>query len=374
MSTKYKYNETRKEWSTLVYDGTLTASGEKHRKRITSKRSSKDLENKVAAFKKSLDSGATLSGVAFGDYANKWFNLYKASKELNTKNMYRSALQYFEPIDEIRLSDLTRSHFQQVINYNQDHPRTCVIISQTFKQILKSAVLDGLLSDRSYRNITTGISLPKRKKTSKQPLSALERDALLNCDLDDSKRAFVSLLYYCGLRKGEALALEVSDFDFCNNTLTINKTIVFDGNTPILKLCPKSENGARVLPLSQPVLDVLKPYVANCTGTLFKSKNSPYLTSTAYKSFWNSITMSCNLYLGYNPNAKKNKTPKQITNLSAHRLRHNFCTLLCYQVPRISTKTIARLLGDSEKMVLEVYSHILDEKEDINGALERAFK
>lgn len=374
MSTKYKYNETRKEWSTLVYDGTLTASGEKHRKRITSKKSSKDLENKVAAFKKSLDSGATLSGVTFGDYANKWFNLYKSNKELNTKNMYCSALQYFEPIDEIRLSDLTRSHFQQVINYNQDHARTCVIISQTFKQILKSAVLDGLLSDRSYRNITTGISLPKRKKTPKQPLSTLERDALLNCDLDDSKRAFVSLLYYCGLRKGEALALEVSDFDFLNNTLTINKTIVFDGNTPILKLCPKSENGARVLPLSQPVLNVLKPYVTNCTGTLFKSKNSPYLTSTAYKSFWNNITMSCNLYLGYKPWAKKDRIEKPITNLTAHRLRHNFCTLLCYQVPRISTKTIARLLGDSEKMVLEVYSHILDEKEDINGALERAFR
>ena len=140
MSTKYKYNEKRKEWSTLIYDGTLTASGEKHRKRISSKKSSKDLENKVAAFKKSLDSVATLSGVTFGDYANKWFNLYKANKELNTKTMYRSALQYFEPIDDIRLSDLTRSHFQQVINYNQDHPRTCVIISQTFKQILESAV------------------------------------------------------------------------------------------------------------------------------------------------------------------------------------------------------------------------------------------
>ena len=29
---KYTYNESRKEWYTLVYDGTLTASGAKHRK------------------------------------------------------------------------------------------------------------------------------------------------------------------------------------------------------------------------------------------------------------------------------------------------------------------------------------------------------
>ena len=33
---KYTYNESRKEWYTLVYDGTLTASGAKHRKRISS--------------------------------------------------------------------------------------------------------------------------------------------------------------------------------------------------------------------------------------------------------------------------------------------------------------------------------------------------
>ena len=374
MATKYTYNEKRKEWYTLVYDGTFTPSGEKHRKRISSKKSSRDLENKVAAFKASLDTETPTKSVTLGDYAAQWCDLYKANKEINTKAMYINALHYFEPIEHIQLTELTRSHFQQIINLNNEHPRTCTIISQTFKQVLKSAVLDGLLSDRAFRNITSNISLPKAQKRVKKPLSALERDALLNCDLDDSKRAFVTLLYYCGLRKGECLALEARDFDFIANTVTINKVVVYDKNTPILKPYTKSVNSMRVLPLCVACISILKPYVANCTGTLFKSQNSPYLTGTAYKSFWGSIVMSCNKYLGYNPNAKKNKTPKQITELTAHRLRHNYCTLLCYQVPRISTKTIAKLLGDSEKMVLEVYSHILEEKEDINGAIERAFK
>ena len=56
--TKYTYNPERKEWYTLVYDGTLTPSGAKHRKRITSKKSSRDLENKVAAFKAELQNKA----------------------------------------------------------------------------------------------------------------------------------------------------------------------------------------------------------------------------------------------------------------------------------------------------------------------------
>ena len=373
MSTKYKYNEDRKEWSTLVYDGTLTESGEKHRKRITSKKSSKDLERKVQAFKASLDSGATPSAITLGEYASKWLELYKSNKELNTRSMYANAIHYLEPISDIRLTDLTRSHFQQVINLNNEHARTCSIISQTFRQILKSAVLDGLLSDTAVRKITTDISLPKRLKAVKKPLNAQESEALLNCDLSDDKRAFVTVLYYLGLRKGEALALEDTDFNLEEGTVTINKVVIFDKNTPIVKPYPKSDNGVRVLPLCEPCRAILSQYLVNCKGTLFKSKNSPYLTSTSYKSFWASIVMSCNIYLGYKPFAKKNRIEKPIQDLTAHRLRHNFCTLLCYQVPKISTKTIARLLGDNEEMVLKVYSHIIEEKENVKEALESAF-
>lgn len=372
MATKYTYNEKRKEWYTLVYDGTLTATGEKHRKRISSKKSSKDLERKVQAFKESLENTA-VSGITLGEYADKWIDLYKSNTEINTRLMYENALHYFVPIYDVKLSDLTRSHFQQIINLNQDHPRTCVIIAQTFRQVIKSAMLDGLISDKASRMITTDITLPKQVKRDKKPLTAQETDALLNAPLDPLKRAFVTVLYYCGLRKGEALALTPADFDFKNNTVTVNKVIVINKNTPVLKPYPKSDNGVRVVPLCKAASDVLSDYVANCTATLFPSANSPYMTSSAYKSMWGNICMECNKYLGYNPNAKKNKTPKPLTELTAHRLRHNFCTLLCYQVPRISTKTIARLLGDTEKMVLDVYSHILEEKEDITGALESAF-
>lgn len=374
MSTKYKFNEKRKEWYTLVYDGTLTESGEKRRKRITSKKSSRDLERKVKAFKDSLEAGEVVTGVTLGEYAQKWLDLYKSNKELNTRSMYANAVHYLEPISDIRLIDLTRSHFQQVINFNREHPRTCAIISQTFRQILKSAVLDGILTDTAVRKITTDISLPKAQKAVKKPLSAQESEALLNCDLSEDKRAFVTVLYYLGLRKGEALALQDTDFNLEENTVTVNKVVIFDKNTPIVKPYPKSNNGVRVLPLYEPCRAILAEYLTNCKGTLFKSKNSPYLTSTSYKSFWASIVMSCNIYLGYKPYAKKERIEKPIQDLTAHRLRHNFCTLLCYQVPKISTKTIARLLGDNEDMVLKVYSHILEEKEDIKGALESAFK
>ena len=368
MAVKYKFDPKRKEWATLVYDGTLNPDGSKHRKRLSSKKSSKDLENKVAEFKASIDAGESVSNITLKEYADKWLNLYKSNSELNTITMYKNALHYFEPIEHLRLADLTRSHFQEIINLNSEHPRTCVIISQTFKQVLTSAVLDGIISDSAFRKITTNISMPKYHKKEKTPLSDAETEALLNCELSEMQRAFVDVLYFCGLRKGEALALEKNDFDFDNMTLSVNKVVVYDKNLPVLKSYPKSDNSVRVLPLSRPCFEALNNYVVNCRGTLFKSQNNAYMTGTAYKYNWGCIVKAVNDYI------EAHDLPRSAEKLTAHRLRHNFCTLLCYQTPRISTKTIARLLGDTEAMVLNVYSHILEDKEDIEGALNDAFK
>lgn len=54
-----------------------------------------------------------------------------------------------------------------------------------------------------------------------------------------------------------------------------------------------------------------------------------------------------------------------ITGLTAHVFRHKYCTNLCYQVPKISLRKIAELLGDTQKMVMDVYNHVMEEKENV---------
>lgn len=61
-----------------------------------------------------------------------------------------------------------------------------------------------------------------------------------------------------------------------------------------------------------------------------------------------------------------------ITGLTAHVFRHNYCTNLCYQIPKISIKKIAQLLGDTEQMVIKVYNHIILEKENAELAVNDA--
>jgi integrase len=88
---------------------------------------------------------------------------------------------------------------------------------------------------------------------------------------------------------------------------------------------------------------------------------------------WESIISEMNIACGYNPQQKKDRPEKPIQGLTAHTFRHNYCTQLCYQIPAISTKMVAKLMGDTEQVVLNIYSHILEEKEDVFGAINRAF-
>lgn len=372
--SKYSYDPKYKRWTALVWDGTYNSNGQKHRKKLTSKKSSADLEKKVNAFKNQVET-RSVCAYTFGEYAQIWLDTAKATKEENTKIMYRTTLaSCFNAINHIPLSMINHSHFQQCINEKMEHPRTCQILALTFKQIIKSAVRDRYLPKSAMENILEGVSLPKYQKPSKRPLSALEKEALDKADLDPRKRAFVSILYYCGLRKGEALALTPSDFDFDRQTVSITKAWICDVNKPSIKPYPKSDNGLRKVPIPDKCIPLIKDYIRSYEGKYLFTGSQELMTETSYRTMWNSIITSMNIAAGYNPQQKKPKPVKPIQGLTAHIFRHNYCTELCYEVPRISTKMIAKLMGDTEKMVLEVYSHILETKEDTIGAVNDVFR
>lgn len=375
--TKYKFNEKRREWSTLVYDGTYTDTGMKHRKRISSKKSSADLEKKVNAFKQMVaEKGASVScPYTFGEYSWIWYETKKATKELNTQRMYRTVIQScFNSINHIPLVNITHSHFQSCINEKLNYPRTCQMLALTFKQIIKSAVRDRYLPKNAIEDILADISLPKYNKPQKRPLTPLEKDALMKANLDKRKRAFVSILYFCGLRKSEALALTPKDFDWDKNTLSVSKAWICIHNVPSIKPYPKSDNGVRVVPIPTKALEYIKPFVENNPDEyLFHGDSQRLMTDSSYKATWNSIITEMNIAAGYNPQQKVPKPEKPIQGLTAHMFRHNYCTELCYQIPKVSTKMIARLLGDTETMVLDVYSHMVEEQENVADAINDAF-
>ena len=378
--TKYTRNSSG-YYQTNVWDGTYNPDGSKHYRKIRSRQSSKDLERKVEEFKKEVEEHGKVRDYArsFYDFAMYWLEVSKATKEKNTRQMYEGIIKrYFKELKDVHLLELRHSHLQQIINTNMDHPRTCQQILLTFKQVVKMAVRDGYLPHRAIDFLCDGIALPAYQKPEKRPLADVEKEALKRsdfCSKTGRKHAFVSLLYYTGIRRGEALALTPFDFDWKKKELSINKVIIFDKNkgTPELKDYPKSDNGIRTIPIPDAAVDKIKPFVLSCEGGfLFHGQHNKMMTLSGYNVFWKSILTELNTAMGYNYQKKLRVEDKPIEGLTAHIFRHNYCTELCYQIPKISTKKIAKLLGDTEKMVLDVYSHIKEDHEAVEESLNAA--
>lgn len=373
-TTKYKKNK-RGEYEARIWDGTYNADGSKHRAYLVSKKSSADLERQVIELKRKVEEQGTamFSDVTFGEYKEHWLTISKSSREKNTIAMYRNVLNLMSDLDLVRMVDLRHSHFQQLINIHLEKPRTCQQIAMTYKQIVRMGVRDRILPRSAVEDIVEGVTLPRYTKAEKRALTPQERQAILTVKLDPRKSAFLALLFYCGLRRGEALALTCFDFDWSKKTVSITKNLIFTP-APEIKPYPKSQNGIRIVPIPNDAIPKIKPFVESSDGgCLFKTSSGGMITKSGYDRLWASIVASLNVAAGYNPHQRKNRLEKPIQGFTAHILRHNYCTELCYQVPSISTKMIARLMGDTEKMVLDVYSHIVEERENVSETLERAF-
>lgn len=377
---KYTYDEKRQEWSTKIWDGTYNADGSKHRKKIYSKKSSRDLEEKVADFKRQVAERGTMhyTNMTFGEYAEHWLKSTKAGiREKNTVAMYQNVIRvHLQRISFLPVDRIQHSHFLEVINAASDRPRTCEQIFVTFRQIMRMAVQDRLVTQNDFEMICSNISLPKRQKREKRPLTLSEKYAIKNATFTDREKFFVHVLYSCGLRREEILALTPADFDLAQKTISVNKVVIFDGNAPEIKNTPKTDRGLRKVPF--PAMDEYRDLVLRSKQYVFGRDDGGLLTLSGYNAMFGRILLKINTAAGgknaYNPRKKKSEiVENRVPGLTAHIFRHNFCTELCYQIPKISIKKIAQLMGDTEKVVLDVYNHIVDEKEDPTAVIAENF-
>ena len=369
---KYKKNKHGR-YEAKIWDGTYNPDGTKHRKYISSTKSSADLERKVEEFRRKRDKQevTTPSTMSIYEYAQYWLSIAKATRAENTQEMYERTIRKLEFLDDTRIADVQHYHFQQAINNHLEHPRTCEQIYITFKQIVRYASIEHIITKSAYEDVITDISLPDYRKKPKRPLTLIEKEAIKTVsDLSPMKDCLIGVLYYLGVRRGEALALTPADFNWDNKTVSISKVIVFIKNKPKEKPYPKTDNGLREIPLPEAFISRYRDFIESSGESyIFHGQTASIITYDAFRRMWESIITSLNKAMGYNP-YKKDRGEPPIVGLTPHIFRHNYCTELCYQVPMISTKKIAKLMGDTEKMVLDMYSHIIEEKEDITGVLD----
>ena len=311
-----------------------------------SARSIRELDELVMRAKQDQAQGLLLANnAAFGDYAKKWLSVYKANRGVATRSMYEGIIKnHIDLLARVPLKDINRLMIQGQINARADRPRTCEMILLTVKQILKSAIRDGLI----LRDPCIDIELPRHVKKEKRALTDAEKSALSSAILNAQERLLLLLLYGTGCRPAEIYALTKSDLDFSAGVVNVNKSVQFKNGVPVSEDAPKTDASVRSVIVSEAILRAIRHQLDKIpTERIISSKSGDLMRKDSYERLFRSILRKAGL---------------RDSGITMYTFRHNFCTECYYN--GISLKECQRQMGHANyKMILEVYSHLDSKKE-----------
>lgn len=160
-------------------------------------------------------------------------------------------------------------------------------------------------------------------------------------------KAILVVLYSCGLRRNEAVNLDLKDVYFDKERILIRKA---------------KNKKQRFVPLNKYNLRILEDYIyesrpkfyqSNQTESLFISMQGKRLQGQSFKLRLRAILKASN-----------NETIKQ-KNITPHKLRHSIATHLLEKGVKI--EAVSQFLGHSSLESTQIYTHVANQKDYRNG-------
>lgn len=219
------------------------------------------------------------------------------------------------PINKVSPDDI-QNLFKDITEYsNSVISKVYGLLNFAFKQaIFKGYININFLDNK--QQFKKPVSKKQTKKVSAFTLFEQKRFVELLLQSDKVKYKTQMLLsLYTGARMGEINALTVSDINFTEKTIDINKTITRDANyQPIVGATTKTYAGQRVLHISCEIVELLKKYISEnqISDLLFISSNNSLTTSNQVNMEFKRFCEKHNINKGYDVNQ--------------HMLRHTYAT------------------------------------------------
>ena len=284
----------------------------------------------------------------FYKYYERWIRIYKegAIREVTMKK-YEITLTWLEKlVPELRLSELNRSAYQQLLNdYAMYHERQTTM---DFHHQLKAAVLDavdeGYIDRDPTRKAIIKGKAPREKKI--KYLNQFELHTLLvhlNLTPEINWDWFIFIIAKTGMRFSEALALTPKDFDFPHQSLIVNKTWDYKGKGGFLPT--KNKSSVRKIQLDWQTIIKFSELIKGLP------EDKPiFVKGTVYNST-------------VNDRLERYCRELEIPIISVHGLRHTHASLLLFA--GVSIASVARRLGHASMTTTQkTYIHIIQELEN----------
>ena len=308
----------------------------------------------------------------FTAYAQEWYFeaiagvCYVHSRAIKTAI---NNLNYFigsKLLCDIRSADITNA----ITSLARKNPhtgkptakKTLQFIVKTAFRIFDSAIDDDLIVKNPAKGKMRAIprSAPTKKvKAISTDLQELIRTTPHRCQLA------ALIMMYMGLRRGEVIALEWSDFDFEKKTVHVCKHAVqISANQ--FQIYPGTKNGkCRYITVPDDMIDFLyKTYIKAPTSKVFTQTNGNLHTPSSFASVWRSYNNELNYVKATQNNGSVSKfDPKgydKSFKINPHQLRHTYATLL--YLSGTDMLTASKLMGHSSvTLTLDIYTHLDEE-------------
>lgn len=214
------------------------------------------------------------------------FDLYIESAELkkSTKQMYTGKYNtWLKPLlgkYKVSVIDnyLVQNKFNQMTTLSYGSKD---IILRLLNNIIKFAVNNKMVKPVDKIKINLG---ENKKKVSS---AITDQEFLLFLDYINSSKKIefkkqynlaLWIGYYTGMRIGEVFALEVSDIDFTNNTININKTLNYDHfNNELYISDTKTFESMNTVPMTSQLKEIIKEYLKDHDYDILISKDGNYI-------------------------------------------------------------------------------------------------
>ena len=186
----------------------------------------------------------------------------KDEVKVATYNNYKKNHKYLESLYKIKINDFNISNFKSwkaeinklelTVSYKNN-------IYKFLRALLNYAESMYDINLTSVLKKMKGFSNPNEIKKEMNFFTYEEFSSFIEQETELKYKSFFEMLYYCGLRKGEANALTWKDIDFDNHTISINKSVTLKlKGVKWLITSPKTKTSTRILLLPKVLESSLK--------------------------------------------------------------------------------------------------------------------
>ena len=265
----------------------------------------------------------------FYEYAGQWYRIKKEPFISNASRSYYKTcfIKHLLPQFGMQhMKAISAAQIQEFVNGFAGASKSQINnVIGTLKAIFASAYAEGVIE----RDPTVALIRPRASKgTGRRALTPEETRRVLETIRTHPEGLFLAILYYLGVRRGEALGLKWGDFDFAADQVHILRDIDFTGSTSSEGTL-KTTAADRFIPVPAALREMLLPKREVADAYVFHTPSGAPLPQASYKRMWSRLMMACGCVTWREIKPGTSDILKQVKpTLTPHYFRHNYVTLL----------------------------------------------